>query len=189
MDVPREHTARYGVLDTGAVDGSLVRPYQVGDSMILLTSNRGNVKFQTVSHSPMGYAVESGLLDAQEAIFHEHRHVVSNVIGCSNMRIEIGPGLQMAPRDTLLLASDGLFDNLHLDEIVGAIRKGDLSVAAKKLVDDAQQRMAHPADGHPSKPDDLTFILFRLPPATRKRNRSAADAKPAKLSAESSPKT
>src|SRR5690606_26158083 len=94
------------------LSSSGIRPYHVGDSMILILGGRGKVKLQTVSHSPVGYGVESGLLNEQEAMFHEDRHLVSNMIGCPEMRIEIGPWHCLAARDTLLIATDGLFDNL-----------------------------------------------------------------------------
>ena len=98
------------------VDGDRVRPCHVGDSAILLFGQRGKIKMQTIAHSPVGYAVEAGLLDAQQAIHHEHRHIISNIVGSPAMRIEIGPPSQMATFDTLLLASDGLLDNLHVNE-------------------------------------------------------------------------
>jgi len=141
-------------------DGT-VRPYHVGDSMILIVGQRGRVKLQTVSHSPVGFAVESGLLDEREAMHHEDRHLVSNVIGMANMRIEIGPSVTLAQRDTLLLASDGLFDNLHVSEIVERIRKGPLLGGAQRLARDTRRRMSEPRGEQPSKPDDLTFLCFR----------------------------
>ena len=152
-----------------------VRPYHVGDSMILVVGQRGKIKLQTTSHSPVGFAVEAGLLDEKEAMYHEDRHLVSNVIGSAEMKIEIGPALRLAPRDTLLLASDGLFDNLHVGEVVARIRKGPLDAAVQRLAHDSRRRMTQPAAGQPSKPDDLTIIAFRpgrapprgdAPPAT-----------------------
>lgn len=139
-----------------------VRPYHVGDSMILLTGQMGKIKLQTISHSPVGYALQAGLLDETEAMQHEDRHLISNIIGSSDMRIEVGSTIELAPRDTLLLASDGLFDNLHLEEIVRQVRKGKLPAAAHALVNACRQRMTDAGDNRPSKPDDLTFILFRL---------------------------
>lgn len=141
-------------------DGA-IRPYHVGDSMILLVGGRGKVKLQTISHSPTGYAVEAGVLDESEAIHHEDRHIVSNVLGMEHMRIEVGPTIQLARRDTLLLASDGLFDNLHLDEIVARANKGVPAKIATELNALAQQRMTDPARDVPSKPDDLSIIVFR----------------------------
>jgi serine/threonine protein phosphatase PrpC len=142
------------VLDT-------LRPYHVGDSEILVVGQRGLVKLQTVSHSPVGYAVEAGMLDGDEALHHGDRHLVSNLVGSSEMRIEVGSPLELAPRDTLLLATDGLCDNLPLHEIVDTIRAGPLERAAASLAEVASRRMDRPVEGQPSKPDDLTFILYR----------------------------
>ena len=138
-----------------------IRPYHVGDSAILVTGQRGKLKLQTIPHSPIGYAVEAGLMNEEDAIHHEERHVISNVIGSDQMRIEIGSPIEMAPRDTLLLASDGLFDNLLPDEIVEAVRSGPLEEAVGELIGMARQRMASQNGGTPCKPDDLTVIAYR----------------------------
>lgn len=148
-------------LAVAEVDGNVVRPYHVGDSMVLVMGQRGKVKLQTVSHSPVGFAVEAGLLDEDEALHHEDRHIVSNVIGTPNMRVEIGSPMNLAPRDTLLLASDGLLDNLAIVEIIKQLRVGNLLTAAACLAKDARQRMIQQTEGLPSKPDDLTFVAFR----------------------------
>jgi serine/threonine protein phosphatase PrpC len=143
------------------VNGRTIRPYHVGDSVILLTGQRGKLKMQTISHSPIGYAVESGLMEEEDAIHHEARHVISNVIGSEQMRIEIGPPIEMAARDTLLIASDGLLDNLLPTEIVEFVRSGPLDLAVGAMVTEARRRMAnHEGDG-PCKPDDLTVIAYR----------------------------
>ena len=150
------------------VQDRTVRPYHVGDSSILVVGNKGKIKLQTIAHSPVGYGVEAGLLDEIEAMHHDDRHVVSNIVGTEDMRIEVGAPLKMAPRDTLVIASDGLADNLHVDEIVQLIRKGPLKRALKKVVTKARERMTSPQDGCPSKPDDMTVLAFRLTNASDK---------------------
>lgn len=144
------------------IQGASVRPYHAGDSLITVVGQRGKIKLQSVPHSPVGYGVESGLLDEKEAMYHEERHIVSNVIGSPDMRIEVGSMLELAPRDTLLIASDGLWDNLHMEEIVDMVRKGPLLRVAKILAEYCDARMREAGKDLPSKPDDLTFILFRL---------------------------
>jgi serine/threonine protein phosphatase PrpC len=139
-----------------------IRPYHVGDSMILVVGQRGKLKLQTISHSPVGYAVESGLLGAEEAMHHDERHLVSNMVGSQDMRIEIGAAARLAARDTVLIATDGLFDNLHLEEIVDTIRAGRLEDIGRRLAAMCRERMVYPQPECPSKPDDLTFVLFRL---------------------------
>ena len=143
------------------LQAGVMRSYHVGDSLIMLVGQRGKLKFQNVFHSPVGYAVEAGLLDETEAIHHEARNVVSNVIGMPGMRIDIGPAIELAPRDTLLLASDGLPDNLYVDEIVALMKSGPLAQAADALIRDCRKRMQAPLQGQPSHPDDLSIILYR----------------------------
>ena len=70
--------------------------------------------------------------------------------------------LELAPRDTVLIGSDGLWDNFFLSEIVEIIRVGELSESAEKLAETVVQRMDHPLAGLPSKPDDVSFILYRM---------------------------
>lgn len=142
-----------------------MRPYHVGDSLILLTGQRGALKFQSIAHSPIGYAVESGLIDEDDAVHHEERNLVSNVVGDSEMRIEVGPYLKLAARDTLLLASDGLPDNLYIQEIIEAIRTGPLLDATRRLHEETHRRMQDPQHGHS---DDTSYLLFRPRSATRK---------------------
>jgi serine/threonine protein phosphatase PrpC len=144
------------------IAGKQIRPYHVGDSEIAVLGQRGKVKLQIVPHSPVGYAVESGMLDENSAMHHEDRHLVSNLIGTTDMHIQVGAPLTLSKHDTVLLASDGLADNVHFEEIVAIIRKGPLDKAAEKLARKALERMSNPSEGDPSKPDDLTFILFRL---------------------------
>ena len=154
-----------------------MRTYHVGDSLILLVGQRGRLKLQTVAHSPVGFAVESGLLDEGEAMHHEQRHLVSNVIGASDMRVEVGSQLRIAARDTLLLASDGLSDNLRTEEIVALLRTGALDAACDRLAELARARMAAPNEGEPSKPDDLTFVAFRGRPNASRASGAARSSR------------
>jgi serine/threonine protein phosphatase PrpC len=143
------------------IANGMVRSYHVGDSEVLVVGQRGKVKLRVVAHSPTGFAVQAGLIDEDEAVDHEARHLLLNVVGSSDMTIEVGAPIRLAPHDTVLLASDGLLDNLYSDEIIDIVRCGPLEKAADKLSERAIARMADPSDKWPSKPDDMTFILFR----------------------------
>jgi len=143
------------------IEGLTVRSYQVGDSEAIVVGQRGVIKLQTTPHSPTGFAVEAGFLDQKEALHHEDRHLVSNFLGTQEMRIDVGGEVRLRPRDTILLASDGLMDNVHLDEIIERVRKGPLDTAAERVISLAQRRMGGVSEVQPSKPDDLSLILFR----------------------------
>lgn len=141
-----------------------VRSFHVGDSSVLLVGNHGKIKLHTVDHSPTGYAVEAGVLEREEAIHHDERHIILNAVGSPDMRVEVGSPLKLASYDTLLVASDGLYDNLHLPEIVEIIRKGPLVRAARELVSACRDRMQNPEADAPSKSDDLTVVIYRPQP-------------------------
>ena len=145
------------------IEGLVARTYQVGDSEAIIVGQRGRVKSQTMVHSPTGFAVEAGFLGQREALHHEERHLVSNFIGTTDMRIDIGSAVKLRPKDSVLLASDGLTDNIHIDEVVNFIRKGPLVDAMQAMVRLARHRMTNESKLQPSKPDDLSVILFRKP--------------------------
>lgn len=179
--------ANRGILEAGVgagttfavalVENGAVRFFHVGDSMIVLMGQRGRIRYQTTVHSPVGYAVESGLLDEKDAMHHADRHLVSNIVGSEDMAVEMGPSIRLRPYDTLLLASDGLFDNLHLHEIIERSRKGPLLRVVGGLAEESLRRMVDPAPGQPSKPDDLTIVAFRLG-RSRGDTKDEAPAKP-----------
>jgi serine/threonine protein phosphatase PrpC len=149
------------------IEGLVARAYQIGDSEALVVGQGGIIRMQTTAHSPTGFAVEAGFLDHRDALHHAERHLVSNFLGTSDMRIDMGAAIELRPRDTVLLASDGVTDNVHLDEIIERIRKGPLAQSAQAVVSLARRRMANGDSKQPSKPDDLSLILFRKPDSGR----------------------
>lgn len=148
-------------------DGA-VRAYNIGDSEVIVVGQRGRLKLRTLSHSPVGFAVQAGLVGHEEALHHEDRHLVSNFLGSRDMRIEVGSAVRLAAHDTVLVCSDGLVDNMRLQEIAGIMRSGRLDRGVGTLAERALARMrgaGKDAPGeHPSKPDDLTVIAFRRRP-------------------------
>lgn len=146
-----------------AIDGLKARTYQIGDSEAMIVGQRGVIKAQTTAHSPTGFAVEAGFLDEREALHHEERHLVSNFLGTSDMHVDMGAEVKLRPRDTILVASDGLTDNMHAQETVDLIRKGPLENAVDSISSLANRRMTVESKTQPSKPDDISIILFRKP--------------------------
>jgi serine/threonine protein phosphatase PrpC len=148
-------------LTAAEIHGPTLRCYNVGDSGALVVGRGGRLKFQSTFHSPVGYAVEAGLLDEHDALLHEDRHLVSNMVGSADMRIEIGPPIDLRKTDTVVLGSDGLFDNLKVREIVDRLRRGSLEESVMRAADECLRRMCEPVEGRPSNSDDLTIVAFR----------------------------
>jgi serine/threonine protein phosphatase PrpC len=140
------------------IQGSAVRPYYIGDSTILVTGQRGKLKFQSILQSPTGYALEAGFMEEEDVRTDENRHYVSNIVGTSDLHMTVGSWLTLAPKDTVLLCSDGLTDNIYINAIIDTIRIGSLPCAANKLQALCRGKM-HEGTGHA---DDLSFILFRM---------------------------
>lgn len=145
------------------IEGRTARAYQIGDSEGIIVGQRGVIRLQTPVHSPTGAAVEAGFLNEREALHHQDRHLVSNFLGTPDMRIDIGTEVKLQPRDTIVLASDGLMDNVLVAEVVERVRKGPLNKAADAVIGLARRRMNGTAAEQPSKPDDLSLILYRKP--------------------------
>lgn len=143
------------------VRGDTLRTYNTGDSEAVLIGGRGKIKLRTVAHSPVGYQVAAGVLRDDEALHHEMRHYITNVVGTGEMRIDVGPRTPLAARDTLVMGSDGLFDNVSIEEVVAVVTQGALDAAAENLISLVRRRMEMPGMDEPSKPDDLSLVLYR----------------------------
>jgi serine/threonine protein phosphatase PrpC len=143
------------------VAGPIIRTYHVGDSQVLLVGNRGQIRLRTRAHAPVAYAVQAGVLSEEDALSHQDRHLVSNILGTNEAHIEIGPRLTMRARDTMVVATDGLFANLRIGEIASIVRRNSLEMAAWALVDAIARRMSGSDADSPCQPDDVTFILYR----------------------------
>ena len=138
-----------------------IRSYHVGDSATMVIGRRGRIKFQTTPHSPVGIAEANGQLDEIAAMIHPNRHVINNIIGMPDMWIDIGRPTQLAELDTVILASDGLWDNLYRDEVAGLVGNRSLMTAANGILGLATDRMKRKPGSEFGKPDDLSFILYR----------------------------
>ncbi|MEZ5990574.1 MAG: protein phosphatase 2C domain-containing protein [Planctomycetota bacterium] len=148
-------------LAVALVEPGKVRCYHAGDTRILICGQRGKRKLLTVDHSPSAFLHEAGALSEVEAIGHEDRNLIFNLVGSPEMRVEVGSSRRLAAMDTVVIATDGLGDNLLVEEIVELARKGPLDRAARELCALARERMASGGPGIPGHPDDLSVVLYR----------------------------
>lgn len=143
------------------VDGRF-RSYQVGDSGALVCGQKGKEKFRTVFHSPVGYGVEAGLIGEEEALSEPDLNMVANIVGDRDMAIEIGPVVNLDERDSILVASDGVFDNFTGTDLAEMIRTGSILEAGEQIVGFFRERLASDPEAKRTKFDDLSFFIFRL---------------------------
>ncbi len=144
------------------IKGNILRTYHVGDSLILLSAGHGKPKYLAMSHSPISYAVACGAIDAEKAMCHPERNLISNYVGSADMHINIGPKLELSKIDTLILSSDAVSDNLYDNEICSLISNDSLLEGTNKLIKDCNKNMKEPSPDRVCHPDDLTLITYRL---------------------------
>ncbi len=144
------------------IKGNKLRTYHAGDSLILLSTSHGRPKYLALSHSPISYALACGAIDAERAMSHPERNLISNFVGCHDMQINIGPLIELSTFDTLILSSDAVSDNLYDVEICDHIRKESLLDGVNELITDCRKNMRQQLPDRRCHPDDMTIISFRV---------------------------
>ena len=139
------------------INAEAVRTFHAGDSQCAVFGGRGKVKLQTIPHTPLGFAVEAGVIPTRA--LQQQRHLVSNILGDSPLRVETTTGMPLAKRDTVLVGSDGIFDNLSMQQIAEYARARPLRRATEILFTAVTAQMASAAPT--AKPDDLSLLMFR----------------------------
>lgn len=100
----------------------------VGDSGLFHLTRRGlgTINHPHVFATMLDQAVAQGVMSQQAALDHPERHALTSFIGVEPLSDVDGGAdpLRLSPGDTILLASDGLFNTLTAREIRGAL-EGD----------------------------------------------------------------
>jgi PPM family protein phosphatase len=125
----------------------------VGDSRCYLI-RRGEAALLTQDHTVVNEQVRLGIISASEASSSEARHLLSRSLG-SELFVNVDVAEhQVFGGDVLVLCSDGLHGSVSGSEMAAvAGNGGDLHLAAKRLVDIANQR-----DGS----DNISLQLIRV---------------------------
>jgi serine/threonine protein phosphatase PrpC len=134
-----------------------LRMYNVGDSGAALVDASGSIQHRTIGHGPAHYALEAGVLEHAALLDSKDHHLVSNVIGMDPLTVDVTAPMRLRRTDTLVLASDGVLDNLWWPEIGRIVAAGRLDRAAERLSSAIESRM-----DEGGKDDDRSFVLVRL---------------------------
>jgi serine/threonine protein phosphatase PrpC len=125
----------------------------VGDSRCYLI-RRGEAAQLTRDHTVANEHVKLGLISAREVSDSSTRHVLSRCLGSELIVAADTSEHQVFVDDVLLLCSDGLHGSVTPSEMAAvASRGGDLTDAAQRLIDIANQR-----DGS----DNISVQLIRV---------------------------
>ncbi|MCB0422706.1 MAG: serine/threonine-protein phosphatase [Bdellovibrionales bacterium] len=132
-----------------------VRFLSVGDSRGFLISGHRNFKYKTLEQSPTGLAVESGFLEAGEALEHEDSHLVLSALGHDPLRMEVTGPIELSDRDFVLLASDGLTSNLIPEDFAEHLSIQENLSPLDEIAEKVEKKMLSGGSV-----DDLSMVLF-----------------------------
>ncbi len=112
----------------------------VGDSRAYVFSE-GQMSQVTADHSLAEERVRHGEITEQEAAVHPQRHILTRALGVSPAVETDMWELQLRTGDRLLLCSDGLSNEVEMEEMAAVLAgEPDPSEAARQLVDAANSR-------------------------------------------------
>jgi serine/threonine protein phosphatase PrpC len=132
-----------------------LRFYNVGDSVGYLLS-KASLDYKTTEQTVAGLALETGLLDAQQAEEHPEGHHLLNCLGDETPNIEVSTLIE-ASKAIVVLATDGFTQSVD--------QSGFVSQAGKVGFDEFYDFMLkHAFDGMEASRhyDDLTFLALEV---------------------------
>ncbi|MGC2519469.1 MAG: PP2C family serine/threonine-protein phosphatase [Burkholderiales bacterium] len=128
------------------VQDSVAHWAHVGDSRLYHVRD-GRIHAQTKDHSRVQMLVDQGRIREEAVAAHPDRNKIFNCVGAINLpQVELSRKAVLAPGDTLILCTDGLWGPLSARLVTEALRKNDIMKAMPELLDDAEQRSGNECD-------------------------------------------
>ncbi len=152
-----DHPALQGMGTTctaAAIVGDALHYVHVGDTRLYLIRD-GRITQVTRDHSYVGRLVEAGMITREEAERHPQRNILTAAVGTTPELIMDSPGQPepLRPGDVIVICTDGLWGQVHDQEIFEAVNKQDAESAGHDLIELARQR---------GGPDNITVNILRL---------------------------
>lgn len=144
-------------LSLGYIQDNFFSCHSTGDSEIIYWNANGKEIYSNIPHSEVGYLIESGALEQEESLDDPNRYLVANLIGDSAIRIESTSKMEVKKGHTILIGSDGIFDNISHQQLTEIIAKGSFEESFKELISICISQ--DPQSW--KKPDDISFVVVR----------------------------
>ncbi len=131
--------------------------HNVGDSEIIYWNSQGKEIYRNIPQSEVGHLIQGGVISQDDSLDHDNRYIVNHLIGDKSLRIESTTKMKLKIGHTILLGSDGLFDNLSHEQLAQIIFKDNIEQAFNELTKICTEQ--DPESW--KKSDDITFCLLR----------------------------
>lgn len=159
------------------VQPQLIEWAHVGDSRLYYFKG-AQLQTRTYDHSYVEHLVQSGKLPRAEALHHRMGHVLTSALGTTDKEpvIDFGRAAHLAPGDSFLLCSDGLWHYFSDEELGESVASRPPRAASELLIEHARRR-AH------GRGDNCTLAIVKLtdpgadaPSADHERGHDMADS-------------
>ena len=130
--------------------------FSVGDAEIILWNAHGREIYSNVPHSNIGYQIEAGIMNQEDSLEEDDRYQVNNMLGDQHIRIESTNKISMKKNQTLIVGSDGVFDNISHVELGELIHGSSFDDSFKSIVN----RCLDTESEKWIKDDDIAFLLI-----------------------------
>jgi len=144
-------------LITAYLEEDDLRIFSVGDSEALYWNASGEEVYSNIPQSPVGYLVQAEAIKQEQSLDEPERYIVDNMLGDQAIRIEATSKMELKKGHTLLLGTDGLFDNLTHAQLKEMLATGSFEKSFSALVEICLSQ--DPAIW--KKDDDIAFIVVR----------------------------
>lgn len=140
-----------------SIKNDFLRSYSVGDSETICWNAVSNSIYSNIPQTAIGYSIEAGHIEQEDSLDDPDRYIVDNMLGDPIVRVEVSSKIELKKGHTVLVGSDGLFDNLSHEELSHLIAKGSFENAFDELCNLCRQQ----APETWKKDDDISFIAIR----------------------------
>lgn len=139
------------------VKNDLFQAFNIGDSEVLFWNSNGELVYYNIPQSIVGYDIEAGNIEQDESLHSDDRYIVNNMMGDSAIRIESTTRMSLKKGYSILIGTDGLFDNISHSKLTDMLSMGLYEDNFKQLCDFC---ITQKSDVW-LKDDDIAFIYLR----------------------------
>ena len=139
------------------IDQERISFHTVGDSEIVYWNAVGRELYSSTPHSPTGLKVEAGVTSQEDALSDPERHIVNSLMGDEFVKINSTTNIKLKKGHTVLLGTDGIFDNISHQELGESMALGSFEESFEQIscicISQCEKRWL--------KEDDIAFIYLR----------------------------
>ncbi len=149
------------------VEKSLLHICYLGDVKLILLDKTQGIKWESRDHSLINSWIDTGYLSPEEALHHPQRHIITKALTGNDTPEPDSHQISFDTGDRMIAATDGLWDNFTIDEILEMTKssspQGSTSLLMEKTITKMQQSHTTNWDGILlPKPDNISILIGDL---------------------------